>query len=305
MAEQSFAGAQLNAYGSVQQLVIDADKIYADGARIARVPILAPGRGDITKPEFDTFIEEQIVRFIALAGGTSCKIIPAWFDPRGGPAKMFRTASLRAEFVETWTTFATALKDIQNIFVFDLLNEPPRDYSDEWQSLAQEIVSVIRKTITTTKRIAVAAPTSRPEGIQWLRPLPFNGIWYEVHCYRPEPVTFQGITTNYPKGRAYTAADADTLARAFNVVKDWRERYKQKVYVGEFGISRFAAENDRALYIHDVVQHIKELDAHWTFHAFHEATVWDPRLGKVPSDPEQYLDSRPAYQALKLHWANP
>ena len=261
-------------------------------------------------------------------------IIIDMHDPIGGPLwgssgaqQIFTDATVGNQFVEEWKHIADVFRNSKVVVGFDLDNEPapptatPNATPAEakpWNDLAARTERAIRAVggENAHRTIIVEAIGGNPNNLKRLTPSAFVGpIVYSFHFYQPMHFT------------DYTRALADHLAHPNDPLypapkptdqrlpKDWQqqvdnflaavvkfqkdnEKYKPRIYVGEFSASllpdgfpvdrpdgtRVAVPNSSKERKQDVADYLKyvtdQFEQHhwdWTYHAFEEAPVWNLR----------------------------
>ena len=191
---------------------------------------------------------------------------------------MFREEEYADAFVETWRRIATRFKgNADAIYGYDLVNEPnqigraPIDY---W-TLQRRAAEAVRAIDPDTAIIVESNDWDAPSAFSYLSPLRMDNVIYQVHCYRPMEFTHQGV-----HGSAVGAVwpdpakgwDRDLIRRTMEPVRDFQERHRCRIYVGEFSAIAWAegAEN----YLRDCIAVFEEFGWDWSYHAFREWNGW-------------------------------
>lgn len=162
-------------------------------------------------------------------------------------------AVVDARFLNLWAQLGERFKGKSAKLLFSLYNEPHgRLDAAKWNALAAQALAIVRKTNPT--RIALVGPVS------------YNSAWYlkdlqlpadsnlivDIHTYDPISFTFQGLDFYSPYQPAGVACCSDKqkqdIVAPLDVAAKWSEATRFPVYVGEFGVSKFAGLADRASY---------------------------------------------------------
>lgn len=121
--------------------------------------------------------------------------------------------------------------------------------------------------------------------------------------YTPQQFTHQtlpGYATaySYPGIIDGTYYDKEVLRQLLQPLKDYQEKYRVPIYIGEFSSIRWAPNNSTFNYLRDCIELFEEYNWDWTFHAFREWDGWsvehstgyyDPILPTTMTDRELLL----------------
>ena len=204
-----------------------------------------------------------------------------------------------------WIEVATLCKDNPQRIWYDLYNEPldwndVPSYPKKWPEWAQVLINVIRK-IDSRHEIVIEPG---PGGICWgFRTFPLlkgENLIYSAHNYQPHAYTHQGISSlaNTDLARAYLKTNqpwpgeysdvggglwnAKRLEEELAPVINFQKKHHVRIYIGEFGVIRWAPNADR--YLHDNLELFEKYGWDWTYHAFREYNGWsfeyEPTFGK-------------------------
>jgi hypothetical protein len=204
------------------------------------------------------------------------------------------------------------------VWAYDLANEPinsavhPHDYvwplNNEillWPSLADTLVKAIR-SVDPQKAIIIES-LNYSLNVDDIRPIDFAipDVIYSVHMYEPHPFTHQQITGptpaySYPGTVNGKYFDKDTLKKLLKPLKDYQQKYRVPIYIGEFSAIRWSPNNSTYHYLRDCIEIFEEYEWDWSYHAFREWDGWsvehstgyyDPVLPTTMTDRELLIRS--------------
>lgn len=240
------------------------------------------------KAEYDRWIGGEIAKLKNLAGLArkyGIKIVVEMHTPTGGVEKdgnmlMFYEPEYAEHFVEVWERLARALKGEKAIFAYDIINEPVQTRPDpkvDFLKLQYAAAKAIRKIDPSKPLIVAGDGYNNPSSFNRLRPFPMRDILYSVHMYRPHEYTHQGIrpwrpiediragkTIKYPSEK-FSKPD---IERELKPVTDFEEKYGTKIFLGEFGLLRWAPNGGQ--YLRDCMEFFEKRKWSWANHAFRE-----------------------------------
>ncbi len=202
--------------------------------------------------------------------------------------------------VKCWQDIAEICKDRDQEIWFDILNEPLdwRDlhrtgYPKNWPVWAQGAIDAIRVIDTRHPIVIEAGPGSLSWGFRKLQPLKGDGIIYSTHFYQPQSYTHQGISDlrstdlqhaylqrqrpypgNFDQDGGYW--DKARLRQEIQGVIDFQRKNNVRVYIGEFGVAKWAPNADG--YLRDLIEMFESLGWDWTCHALDENAIWSPEF---------------------------
>lgn len=202
-----------------------------------------------------------------------------------GRAKCFGSApSYQWDIFDAWNIALRPLWEHPQCICADLLNEPagmPSDVNPFYLNCANYV--------STSKRIAISPIYGNPGYMRGIQRPPGRTVWYEPHIYQPMSFTHQGIDGR-PLMRWSRDVERELLA-TIDVIRKWQRQNKAIIYVGEFGVSTFAVEKDRAKYYDAVMDACEKYGWHATAHCWgRSANVWD-------------ISTREVLRVLKEYWA--
>ncbi len=139
-------------------------------------------------------------------------------------------------FRDVWKKIATALAEHQNIYGFDIMNEPKQLAGKKWFKAAQYAINGIREVDTVTNIIIDGQNSSFSydwkHDNQQLRKLkdPNNKIIYDAHCY------FDDDHSGTYNSKYEKAIDPNMGIEKVKPFINWLNKYNKKGIIGEFGI---------------------------------------------------------------------
>ena len=220
-----------------------------------------------------------------------------WNDPAS-------LAAMIQQAVET----ARVIAPYEGHVWLELKNEP-LDWMEfpkiphNWPDWSQKIVDAVRR-VSQVPIVIQVGPGGLCGGFATFPKLQGTNLIYSVHNYQPHAYTHQGIKNlsgtdlAHPydisgKGWPGVYSDGagalwnkDRLRQELKPVLDFQKKNNVRIYVGEFGVARWAP--NAADYLRDNIELFEEYGWDWTNHAFRESHIWSSE------DDEQYSDSKHA-----------
>lgn len=180
-------------------------------------------------------------------------------------------------------------------YFFEMLNEPPVGVLPQY---ADEINNACIDTIRhyDTQHTLICGPHTASIGSSYLTFSPYadTNLIYTFHTYEPLYFTHQGFTwstPNFPTGTPFPFLGDDALVRSsIDAVVNWRDTHGLPVFMGEFGVGKFADPDSRCNWISLLGQLIEDNGLH--------ALYWDWG-GVSPSDFSMF-DTLPAGPATMI-----
>jgi endoglucanase len=220
-------------------------------------------------------------------------------------AAFWDDATNREVFLQCWRDLATLCKDRRQEIWFDLYNEPLdwRDfpsYPKKWPEWAQAAVDVVRAIDAQHAIVVEPGPGGLCWGLKTFPLLKGANIIYSIHNYQPHPYTHQGIgqiqntdlkqaflDRNLPWPGTYenTRWDKDRIAKEFEPVLAFQRKHGVRIYVGEFGVIRWAPNAEA--YLKENIEIFEKNGWDWTCHAFREWHGWSPEHNETFSNDEK------------------
>ncbi|MEM8970227.1 MAG: cellulase family glycosylhydrolase [Bacteroidota bacterium] len=178
---------------------------------------------------------------------------------------------------------------------YDLLNEPGVPKPIETGSpgdlnlLYAKLTEAIRKH-DTQHTVILAAPRvmnaagrgSYIQGLPTLKLPEDEHLVVEFHMYEPQVFSHQGVLkqdgdlVKYPGEIEGAMWNKEKVHAVYQPVRDFQKRYPQvPLFLGEFSCPRWLGEMGNK-YLEDIIQVTEQHNISWTYHAFREASVWNP-----------------------------
>jgi endoglucanase len=194
-----------------------------------------------------------------------------------------RADACRTKLLAFWQQVAEIYKDAPPSVLFEILNEPNGELTDErWNALQKDALAVIRKT--NPVRNVVIGP-GHWNSIQHLDQLDLleddRHIIVTVHYYAPMEFTHQGAAwskqTAHLSGVTWGSdAEKQRVVDDFAGVQQWSKTHKRPILLGEFGAYDKGAMESRVLYTAHVARTAESLGWAWTYWQFDsDFIVWD------------------------------
>lgn len=146
-----------------------------------------------------------------------------------------------ADFADVWRKLATEFKDYDNIFGYDIMNEPYGLTAGVWAQAAQAAVNAIREVDTKTPIViegesyAAAKSWPRTGGVLLDKITdPNDNIIWQAHCY------FDADGSGLYTQGSYDL-EVKTTTQHIDRIKpfvDWLKEKNQRGILGEFGVPR-------------------------------------------------------------------
>ncbi len=201
--------------------------------------------------------------------------------------------------VDLWREIARRYKGNPNIYGYDILNEPLEVayvYREggalDWNRLAERIGKAIREIDPDTPVIVSSAIGGNAAGFAALRPIDIPNVIYTVHLYLPHGYTHQGVNGakmigSYPgvscDGRKW---DKALLRQSLEPVVRFQKQYNVPIFVGEFGVARWAPGAEQ--YLTDCIDLFEEYGWDWAYHAYREWPGWSAEHSDDPADTKRH-----------------
>lgn len=199
--------------------------------------------------------------------------------------QVFLNGNARRMYLASWDKLAREFGNEDIVLGFDILNEPrfARYHHEQakksdpsltnWNRLYADTLAIIRR-YNATKLVYVETEYGLPVNITSLTVSTDRRVVYSVHAYDPLPYTAQGLP-EYPAPKTYPGIDKlrGYLAPVIKFQNDNRA-VEARIYIGEFSVT--AHSHGAAQFIADSIKIFEENGWDWTYHAFHEAPIWDP-----------------------------
>ncbi|MDR0933402.1 MAG: glycoside hydrolase family 5 protein [Victivallales bacterium] len=273
---------------------------------------IVQGRGDANSTEagYRAIVSRKLAeldRVLPLAEKYGIKIV---IDMHTGPATKINAELSNALswdpakqqlLVDVWREIATKYRKNPNIYGYDLLNEPreenynPADGADDWNTLAGRIARAIREVDSDTPIIIEPAHWGGPAGLESFIPINVPKVIYSIHYYRPGAYTHQMVSKTYPNSGSYPGTfsgeyfDKARLEKGLERAIEFQKKYNVPIYVGEFGVARWAPNAEQ--YLDDIISIFEKYGWDWSYHSFREWDGWDAEIGSVMEDKKRIGDT--------------
>lgn len=248
-------------------------------------------------------------------------VLVAVFGTDDRASGLWESPLLQDSFVAQWAAIATRVGQDTALAGFDLLNEPHPGGSiaqaqDKWRRLALRAVAAIRSLGSTVHIVFEPVAGGNTVGLQGFEPLPDANVVYSTHFYTPHDITHQHVSAHWTHSIPYPAGpewglgawdrelgvgriDRDRLVKELRVARDFQQRHRVPMYVGEFSCVRWAPGNSALRYVSDCLSIFQEFGWSWTYHSFREWPGWDAEIASTSREARTRSATAPVMQALK------
>lgn len=271
--------------------------------------VMPPLGEDALNPYRDNL--DKLDRIVAVARQQNLRLIVVIDNAWGRHTAGYWTpagATLRDHLVAFWEAMARRYRDEPAVVAYDLLNEPDpsfgylNDLPGEHAAWNEELIPRLHQAIRAIDSQTWLAIEPTPMGLVsgyagfgGLSRLPLLDdprVLYQLHFYSPATYTAQGLDGTRP-GLPYPGAardhdmpadeywDAQRIELALKPAADFARDHGVRVYVGEFGVLRWAPGAER--WIRDVILTMEQAGLDWTFHSPANYNGWNPSF--APDDP--------------------
>ncbi|MBV8501244.1 MAG: glycoside hydrolase family 5 protein [Paucibacter sp.] len=188
----------------------------------------------------------------------------------------------RPKLLAFWRQLAAHYRDAPTAVLFEILNEPHGDLDKAWNDVLAENLQIIRES-NPTRRVVIG-PTqwnslSRLDSLRL--PEADRNILVTFHYYTPMEFTHQGAswTPEFSKlsGNTWGSAyDRERLQKDFDLIKNWAERNKRPILMGEFGALESAGVAQRVVWTDAIARAAEARGFGWSYWQFDSNfVVWD------------------------------
>lgn len=251
------------------------------------------------------------------------KAISAWEDPM----RFEKLASVWCAVVSRYR------EDREVIAGYDLFNEPHPPYSDRgystWNKVAKGLTKRIREIDRFHTLVVECAEFAEPGALRFLEPTGDPNTVYSFHCYRPHEFCEQGTRANWPFGddgksgyvypgiiplgwseKAPVMVDRSYLEKALDAVIEFQKKYEVRIWVGEFGVVRWAPARQGEKhgsaynYLKDCLEIFTREGWDWTLHSYRDSdkATFSIDLSTDRNDNKSY-ESTDRLELLKDYWS--
>ncbi|MBR0459159.1 MAG: cellulase family glycosylhydrolase [Victivallales bacterium] len=301
-------GSQYRGVMSGSDLSSDAfATLHQWGANLMRYQVVAPGKKAkeaISTPEkYLEWIDREIKKLDTILPRAQANDIKIIIDLHTGPGttitKVASNEITEKTSVETlcqaWAKFAQHYRGNQNIYGYDLLNEPQMsDYNaktkNQWQQIVEQVVATIRKIDPDTP--ILVAWHQQKAFVQNAGNIIYTPHYYTPHMYSHQGVLYKDFPCAYPGWINGEYWDKERIRLNLKSVIELQKKYNLRICVGEFGASVWCTIG-REKYIEDCISIFEEYGWDWCYHAFREWPGWsaehvlgpDRKIIKQPDNP--------------------
>jgi len=204
----------------------------------------------------------------------------------------------REKIPATWKALAQRYKDEPAIIAYDIFNEPtykPNDADSWWKETLPASIAVIREINPSVWLVVEPGPWGEPAGFAKMPLVDDSRVIYSFHHYLPHAYTHQGVrhilnpasadtrgTLSYPgnspsydNGKDIQYWNKEALEKSMRPVVDFQKRHPgARIYIGEFGVARWAS--GAAQWLQDSIDLFEKHGWDWSFHSFGGWSGWDP-----------------------------
>lgn len=216
--------------------------------------ISLPFRWERIQPQLNKPLDAKelgrMLHFIDLCNARGLKVVLSMqnfgrYSKNGVEYIIGCTTVTRDHFKDVWYRIADALKNKNNRFGYDIMNEPHDMLSScPWPILAQDAINAIREVDTHATLLINGDSYANSE--KWalvnenLKDLfdPNDKIIYEAHCFFDKDYSGTYVASCGDYLQVYEECEA-TEFRGVDLVKpfvDWLDKYHKVGFIGEYGI---------------------------------------------------------------------
>lgn len=245
--------------------------------------------GGLQLADYEAILQTELVRMDTIVKWCNANGLKMIVGMAGLSDGLFKSKAAQTRLVEAWKLIATRYKDTGAVWAYDLANEPivspyPYNYTYPldntilmWPLLADTLTKAIRE-IDAEKGIIIES-LNYSINLDDIKPIDSSipNIIYSVHMYSPHNFTHQQMSSQTPaytypgtiEGKYY---DKSVLKEILQPVKNYQEKYRVPIYIGEFSCIRWAPGNSAYNYLRDCIEIFDEYDWDWSYHSFR---TWD------------------------------
>lgn len=215
----------------------------------------------------------------------------------GMSGTIWKGTEAQDQLVRLWQRLANELRGHPALIGYDILNEPtpPEDLRQpfekirgtlqDWNLLAARLVAAIRAIDPDIPLIVETTDWAKPFRFRQMARIDDPRIVYSFHMYHPVELTLQGVN-QFPKDPALRypgvvkgkPIDREELVANMRAARQFADRHQVPIFVGEFGVNKYADEDSRQRYVADLLDIFAAERWSWAYHAF---KIWD---GWMPTD---------------------
>lgn len=190
-------------------------------------------------------------------------------------------------FLALWAQISDHYKNYSDHLFFELLNEPHNALIlESWNHLAQEAITLIRKTNPDRPIIVGPGDWNSISHLDYLKlPEEDQNLIVTFHYYQPFRFTHQGAEwvsgSNAWLGTRWNGSDIELQSIRFDFLSAslWGKAHNRPIYLGEFGAYSKADIDSRALWTSAVARTAEAYGFTWAYWEFCAGFgVYDPSL---------------------------
>ncbi|NIM21888.1 MAG: cellulase family glycosylhydrolase [Candidatus Latescibacteria bacterium] len=279
-------GFQIGTFGlDALGLLINVRSAVDQGASLIRYQMMHPDAPGWTAQQYQAWWRDQLdlirdmIYEMRDRGIFAHIVVDCHTGP--GPAESSHSCITntywRAIWRENWLAAVEHLKDLDEIWGYDLLNEPLCRNQRKWLQFAGDLAKQIRQQDRRT-RIIIESRKGAPGAFRAMRPINVPKVWYSAHIYKPRKLCFYGIFDNITADQARRAARNLTIEKAETIlepVRTFQRRYKVPIYIGEIGCSIRTHPDDRDHFFRQFLSLFNRYRWAWSVHAWRESWEFD------------------------------
>lgn len=274
------------------------------GVNLVRLQLVNANATTDSAEQYTTWLEGALdgtEALLPIFAANGIKVVLDLHSPPGGFAsekppqdKIFSESWAQQLLIQSWTTIAARFNTSEVIWGYDLVSEPAQGVVApgllSWKELQAPIAQAIRAVGPGTadnQPTLVIEPIFGDIGrISTVDPSADSNMVLSPHFWFPRSFTSQGTPAGgkakmkvYPdkktkKKKKKKRLNKATLKRRMAKAKKFAKKNGLGVYIGEFGVVRWAPKNSGVRYLRDVVKLFEKSGWDWTYHAFREADAW-------------------------------
>lgn len=223
---------------------------------------------------------------------------------------------MQQALVDVWREIAAKYKGDPILYGYDLLNEPREEnyvYTPgggvSWNRLADRIARAIREIDPTTPIVIEPHNWGGASGLETFQPINVPNVIYSIHNYNPGDYTHQGVMAGRKTGVRYPGVingkyyDRKALEDYFQPAVEFQKKYKVPIYVGEFGVARWAPNAEQ--WLEDMISIFEKYGWDWSYHSYREWDGWSAEHSSDPNDHRRIGDTPRRRVLLRYMSRNP
>ena len=235
-------------------------------------------------PDYDSVLENELTKLDNALAWCRKYGLMVVIDLHSLSKGCFTSVATQQKLVEVWKQLAGKYRDNAVVWAYDLVNEPnPHEHDGAWgtdgvliwEDLTDKVARSVR-VVDSVKPIIIESLFAGPEEFNNLRPLDFSipRIIYSAHMYMPTAFTHQGVHPEdsipcvYPGKINGTRWDKGRLIDALKPVREFQNKYRVPIFIGEFSAVRWAPSNSAFNYLRDCIEIFESYEWDWCYFAF-------------------------------------